>query len=81
LKLEIKNVPELVIKIFEINLETYYKKNLTKFDPSINLDGMVPSIERVEAECFKGIPANKITSIDFTLHELKDKRGLFVIEM
>jgi hypothetical protein len=42
---------------------------------------MVPSIERVEAECFKGIPANKITSIDFTLHELKDKRGLFVIEM
>lgn len=26
--LEIKNVPELTIKIFEFNTETYYKKNL-----------------------------------------------------
>jgi len=32
LKVDVKNVPELVIKVFEINLETYYKKNLKKFD-------------------------------------------------
>ena len=42
LKLEIKNVPELVIKVFEFNTETYYKKNLKPFDTSIVLHGMVP---------------------------------------
>ena len=35
--LELKNVPELVIKVFEFNTETYYKKNLKPFDTSINL--------------------------------------------
>jgi len=44
LKLKIKNVPELVVKVFEFNTETYYKKNLKPFDTSINLHGMVPSI-------------------------------------
>lgn len=44
LNLDIKNVPELVIKVFEFNTETYYKKNLKPFDTSINLHGMVPSI-------------------------------------
>jgi hypothetical protein len=44
LQLKIKNVPELVIKVFEFNTETYYKKTLQPFDTSINLHGMVPSI-------------------------------------
>ena len=44
LKLEVKNVPELVIKVFEFNTETYYKKTMQPFDTSINLHGMVPSI-------------------------------------
>lgn len=37
LQLEVKNVPELTIKIFEFNTETYYKKNLQPFDTSIDL--------------------------------------------
>ena len=44
LKLDVKNVRELVIKVFEFNTETYYKKTLQPFDTSINLHGMVPSI-------------------------------------
>lgn len=80
LKLEIKNVPELVIKVFEFNTETYYKKNLKPFDTSINLHGMVPSILKTEKDRFKDVPRNKVETYEFRLDELKDKIGLFIIE-
>jgi hypothetical protein len=81
LKVDVKNVPELKIKVFEFNTETYYKKNLKPFNTSINLHGMVPSIERTEKELFKNVPKNKITSHTFEFNELKGKVGLFIIEM
>ena len=81
LQVNIKNVPELVIKIFEFNTETYYKKNLKPFDTSINLHGMVPSIERRERAMFKNVPKNKIVSHTFQFDELKGKVGLFIVEM
>lgn len=81
LEVNIKNVPELVIKVFEFNTETYYKKNLKPFDTSINLHGMVPSILRTEKEMFKNVPKNKILAKTFTFEELKGKVGLFIIEM
>ena len=56
LKLDVKNVPELIIKVFEINLQTYYKKNFKKFDSSINLDGMMPSFQKSEVAQFKDVP-------------------------
>jgi hypothetical protein len=43
LKLELKNVPELIIRVYEFNTETYYKKNMVPFDTSISLQGMEPS--------------------------------------
>jgi hypothetical protein len=61
LNVNIKNVPELIIKVFEFNTETYYKKTMEPFDTSINLHGMVPSILREEKEMFKNIPKNKVT--------------------
>lgn len=78
--LEVKNVPELMIKIFQINTETYYKNKLSSVSSDINLQGMMPSFLRVEKELFKGIPKNKIVTHKFTFDELKDKVGLFVIE-
>lgn len=56
LNVSIKNVPELVIKVFEFNTETYYKKNLKPFDTSIVLHGMVPSFQRTEV--FTDVPKN-----------------------
>ena len=50
LDISLKNVPELVIKVFEFNTETYYKKTLEPLDTSINLHGMVPSIYIQEKE-------------------------------
>jgi len=81
LELNIKNVPELVIRVFEFNTETYYKKNLKPFDTSINLHGMVPSIQRTEKDMFKNVPKNKILSKEFVFEELKGKIGLFIIEI
>jgi hypothetical protein len=81
LKVRVKNVPELTIKVFEFNTETYYKKNLKPFDTSINLHGMVPSFQRVEKTMFKNVPKNKIVDTEFTFEELKGKIGLFIIEM
>ena len=34
---KIKNVPEISLKVYEFNTETYYKKNLKPFDTSIDL--------------------------------------------
>lgn len=80
IKLKVKNVPELVIKVFEFNTETYYKKNLRQFDTSVNLHGMVPSILKFEKEAFKDVPKNKITDFEVKLEEMKGKCGLFIIE-
>ena len=80
LSMEIKNVQELTIRVFEFNTETYYKKTLQPFDTSINLHGMVPSHTRIEKDCFKGVPKNKILTKSFDFDELKDKIGLFIIE-
>ena len=38
-----KNIQRLDVKIFEFNTLTYYKKNLKKFDPEIDLGGLMAS--------------------------------------
>eukprot|EP00826_Nyctotherus_ovalis_P042781 TRINITY_DN4453_c0_g1_i3.p1 TRINITY_DN4453_c0_g1~~TRINITY_DN4453_c0_g1_i3.p1 ORF type:complete len:653 (+),score=206.47 TRINITY_DN4453_c0_g1_i3:240-2198(+) len=78
LKVEIKNVPKLLIKVFEINLENYYRKTMSSFKSDINLDGLVASIERtVEHKEAPQIRHYK----DLEFPELKGKVGLYVIEL
>ena len=40
LRVKLKNIDQLVIKIFEFNTETYYRKNKEPFDNNVNLDGL-----------------------------------------
>ncbi len=80
LQLDIKNVPELTIKIFEFNTETYYKKTMQPFDSSIDLHGLEPSFMKVERDKFKNVKKNKILTEVFEFEELKGKVGLFIIE-
>ena len=42
LTLEVKNVSELTYKIFEVDTETFYKKNMTEISDSLDLDGLIP---------------------------------------
>lgn len=45
LDLFIKNVPTLMVKIFEINTGSYYREHKKEIDTDINLDGLVPNEE------------------------------------
>jgi hypothetical protein len=45
LELHVKNVPTLIVKVFEINTKNYYRENKREMDTDINLDGLVANAE------------------------------------
>ncbi|MCY3013982.1 MAG: hypothetical protein NT171_04660, partial [Planctomycetota bacterium] len=47
LDLAVKNVPELTVRIFEINTRGHYLKQLKEIDTDIPLDGLTPTVELV----------------------------------
>jgi len=46
LELYLKNVDNLIVKIFEINTSNYYRKYRKEIDTDINLDGLLPNFEQ-----------------------------------
>lgn len=46
LDLHVKNVENLIVKVFEINTSNYYRKHRREVDTDINLDGLVPNFEQ-----------------------------------
>ena len=46
LDLYVKNVPTLLVKVFEINTTTYYRTQLKEVNTDVNLDGMVANAEQ-----------------------------------
>ncbi len=46
LDLEVKNVATLIVKVFEINTQNFYRQNLAPVDTDINLDGLVANEEK-----------------------------------
>ena len=75
---EIKNVPTLFIKVFEINSENYYRKSMAPFRTDINLDGLIASIERVQE--YKQSPQIRLKE-QLKFPEIKGRVGLYVIEL
>ncbi len=45
LDLYLKNVQTLIVKVFEINTQNFYRENLREIDTDINLDGLVANVE------------------------------------
>jgi hypothetical protein len=45
LDLQVKNVPTLIVKVFEVNTKNYYRENKREVDTDINLDGLVANAE------------------------------------
>eukprot|EP01048_Picozoa_sp_COSAG05_P022597 COSAG05_NODE_4583_length_1452_cov_1.127864_1_plen_426_part_01 len=76
LTLDLKNVPKLIVKIFEINTGNYYRTNGKEVDTDINLDGLVPNYE--ETFAYHSPPAIR------QRHEFKfpqmQKRGVYVVD-
>ena len=74
---DLKNVPTLFVKIFEINTENYYRQTMSVFKTDVNLDGLIASEELIFE--FKELPQKEFTK-KFSFEGLKDKGGLYVIE-
>ncbi len=76
LSLNLKNVPKLIVKIFEINTGNYYRTQGKEVDTDINLDGLVPNYE--ETFSYESPPAIR------QRHEFKfpqmQKRGVYVVD-
>lgn len=73
LKVDIKNIPNMTIKVFQIDTENYYIKNLSKFDNSINLEGINPLGQQANIQ-YKLSPIIK-KRYEFTFEELSKVRG------
>ena len=76
LDLNIKNVPTLLIKVFEVNTGTVYRTKLAEVDTDINLDGLVANSER--AVKYEDSPFRRMAR-KFDFPEL-NKPGVYVID-
>ena len=73
----VKNVPSLMVKIFEINTLNYLRETGRPLNLAINLDGLTATVER--RLTFKDAPELRVArTLDFP--ELSD-RGTFVVEL
>jgi hypothetical protein len=73
----VKNVPSLIVKVYEINTFNYYRETGNPLNLAINLDGLVASASRRME--YKEASERRVGRI-FELPELKG-RGVFVVEL
>ncbi|KAL6042135.1 MG2 domain-containing protein, partial [Balamuthia mandrillaris] len=76
LHLKVKNVPTLIVKVFEINTTAFYKDNKREVSEDINLDGLVAQHEEVHN--YEEPPMRSHTEA-FSFPVL-NHRGVYVIE-
>ncbi len=74
--LDIKNIKNLIIRVFELNTFNYYAKYKKEIDASINLDGLSATWEKLEK--YDIPPLRKIRK-RFEFPQI-DKPGVFVVE-
>jgi hypothetical protein len=72
----VKNVPTLIVKVFEINTGNFYRANLRPIDTDVNLDGLVPNHE--ETHSYDDPPLRRVRR-HFNFPQL-DHRGVYVID-
>lgn len=76
LDLFIKNVDNLIIKVFEVNTLNYYRENLAEVNLAINLDGLVAfHEERIQYE----ESATRRNRRTFQFPQIQE-RGVYVVE-
>ncbi|MBA4064353.1 MAG: hypothetical protein C0501_11700 [Isosphaera sp.] len=76
LDLHVKNVPNLLVKVFEVNTGAVYKVRPREIDTDVNLDGLVANTERgvrYDDAPFRRVPRR------FAFPEL-NKPGVYVID-
>jgi hypothetical protein len=73
----VKNVPSLLVKVYEVNTFNYYRETRRPLDLAVNLDGLVASSER---RVTYGEPPERRVARTFDFPELKG-RGVYVVEL
>jgi len=76
LELQIKNIPSLLVKVFEINTLNFYKTQLQEIETDINLDGLIANSERTYT--YNDGPFRKVPR-RFEFSNL-NKKGVYVID-
>jgi hypothetical protein len=76
LDLFVKNVPTLLVKVFEVNAKTMYQTSMREVDTDINLDGLVANTEKSHA--YADAPLRRVAR-KFEFPELK-KSGVYVVD-
>ena len=77
LPVHLKNVPKLIIKVFEINTLNYYRNLGQEISTDIDLDGLVAN--HVETHEYESAPQLR-SLYQFQFPFIKKQRGLWVIE-
>ncbi|MDD4018974.1 MAG: hypothetical protein PHV28_13650, partial [Kiritimatiellae bacterium] len=73
----VKNVPSLIVKVYEINTFNYYRETGQPLNLAINLDGLVASVSRTVK--YREASERRVART-FELPELKG-RGAYVVEL
>src|SRR5262245_42056345 len=76
LDVAVKNVPTLIVKVFEINTTAYYRQHLREVDTDVLLDGLVPNSEQTFP--YADSPLRRIPRT-FEFPQL-NKPGVYVID-
>ncbi len=74
--LHVKNVPTLIVKVYEINTFNYYQQNQREVNTDINLDGLVANLEQTYQYAE---PAVRRVARHFEFPELA-RPGVYVID-
>lgn len=74
----LKNVPELIVKVYEINTLNFYRDREEEINTDLDLDGLVANEETVYR--YDDAPVRRRTET-FRFDSLTGKRGVWVIEL
>jgi hypothetical protein len=77
LDVRVKNVKKLIVKIYKLNLASFYRENMAEVTTAIDLDGLVANEERL---LDYPQPEHRRHVEKFTFPELKDN-GVYVVEL
>ncbi len=77
LDIELKNVDQLMVKIYEINLINYYRNHDEPLNTAIDLDGLIPNHQR---QISYSLPAQRRHAERIELPELAG-RGTWVVDL
>ncbi len=76
LEVHVKNASTLIVKVFEINAQNFYRQNGREVDTDINLDGLVANVE--QSHTYNDPPLRRVKRrFEFPMLE---KPGIYVID-